>query len=64
MRYDVREKQDIPPAAELKSKVLENITAHKEILSQDKRWVGADYEDGSWGDVQRMINNINEEFSL
>jgi hypothetical protein len=62
MRFEARDKQDVPPSADYINMVVENIKMQKETLSASKRWVGNDYEDGLWGDVQRMIGNIEEEF--
>lgn len=44
--------------------VTKNITILKHAMIQSKAWVGRDYSNGLWGDIQRMIHNINEEFGL
>lgn len=46
------------------NKILENITGQKKYLLNNKKWVGADYNNGLWEDVVRMRNNISENYSL
>lgn len=41
--------------------IVENIVGNKSYLVHDHKWIGQDYPNGIWGDVKRMIDNINEE---
>ena len=41
--------------------IVGNITDNKVHLIINYKWIGRDYYNGIWGDVQRMIDNINEE---
>ena len=44
--------------------ITNNLGALKKELLHENAWVGSDYPDHLWGDVQRMIRNINEEMGL
>ena len=44
--------------------IISNIHHNKKYLSKNKKWVGANYNDGLWGDVKRMTENLNRRFEL
>ncbi len=44
------------------SSIREGIEKHYILLKQDKRWVGANYQNGLMGDLERLINNLNGRF--
>ncbi|MCG8580369.1 MAG: hypothetical protein MI866_10645 [Bacteroidales bacterium] len=37
---------------------------YESSLKQNNSWVGTDYKNGLWGDVERMATNIYEEFEV
>jgi hypothetical protein len=65
MRYATREhlvaSKDLLGLA---STICTNLVQVKESLLRNKQWGGQAYANGLWGDVERMVRNINEEFSL
>ena len=68
LRYTTRRKivnpKDPPNALILAQSVLTHLKKLQPTLSNDKKWVGRDYTDGLWGDIERMVHNLNEEFHL
>lgn len=44
------------------SSIRGGIEKHYILLKQDKRWVGANYQNGLMGDLERLINNLNGRF--
>lgn len=44
--------------------IINNLKKNREALSKDKRWVGSNYPEGLWGDVKRMVNNLNANYKL
>jgi hypothetical protein len=44
--------------------IQNNLIRNKERLIQDKRWMGASWPDGLWGDVKRMANNIRTNYGV
>lgn len=43
------------------NRIKKNVSLHEERLVFDKRWVGAMWPNGLWGDVLRMCSSIEEE---
>jgi hypothetical protein len=43
------------------TRIKNNVNTQEANLTNDKRWVGAMWPNGLWGDVLRMIKNIEEE---
>ena len=48
----------------LSATILTNLRTTQVSLQQATKWGGRDYPNGLWGDVQRMVQNINEEHHL
>jgi hypothetical protein len=63
-RHQAAKSIGLPDATNLSQAIFVNLKALREFLSHSKRWVGCDYSNGLWGDVERMTRNINEEFNL
>ena len=53
-----------PKSKQLISVIAGNVSKNKISMKEDKRWVGRGYKDGLWGDAQRLINNINDDYYL
>jgi hypothetical protein len=64
MRYEKREAINFENATRFYLDVVTNVKKNKSHLSKTKKWIGVEYNNGLWGDVQRMVKNINEEFNL
>jgi hypothetical protein len=63
MRWNARNQILIPNINELASTLIKNVSNNESFLNRNNNWIGAEYKDGIWGDVTRMIFNINEEFN-
>jgi hypothetical protein len=46
------------------SKIREGLYTNMLYLKNSKKWIGNDWENGLWGDVLRMSNNIIEKYKV
>jgi len=46
------------------STLVIGIRKYEAVLKKDKSWTGAQFKNGQWDNVIRLLRNIDEEFSL
>lgn len=62
LRFKIRSQVDMD-LSPLITEIQKNLIKHKDELLNDYRWVGADNSKGGlWADVERMTQNVNDEF--
>jgi hypothetical protein len=62
--YREFKKQDFIDFEYMKEQLINSLKKYRYELIYNKSWVGYKWPDGLWGDVKRMIRNINNEFNI